>query len=88
VRFMDVMLEWERKKDLPTQLQQMRRIAGYSQRILSEKSGVSLRMIQQYEQRAKDINKATGTNLLALARTLGCRMEDLMEMRAEEKEHG
>ncbi len=46
-------------------------------------SGVSLRMIQQYEQGAKDINKATGTNLLALARTLGCRMEDLMEMRVE-----
>lgn len=43
-------------------------------------------MIQQYEQGAKDINKATGTNLLALARTLGCRMEDLMEMRAEEEE--
>lgn len=85
-KFIDVMIEWERRKDLPTQLQRMRRIAGYSQRLLSEKSGVSLRMIQQYEQGAKDINKATGTNLLALARTLGCRMEELMEMRAEGEE--
>lgn len=37
-------------------------------------------MIQQYEQRVKDINKATGTNLLTLAQTLGCRIEDLMEV--------
>lgn len=80
-----MMIEWERRKELPTQLQQMRRLAGYSQRILAEKSGVSLRMIQQYEQGAKDINKATGTNLLALARALGCKMEDLMEMRAGER---
>ncbi len=85
-KFIEVMVEWERRKGLPTQLQRMRRIAGYSQHLLAEKSGVSLRMIQQYEQGAKDINKATGTNLLALARTLGCRMEDLMEMRAEEGE--
>lgn len=80
-----MMIEWERRKELPTQLQQMRRLAGYSQRILAEKSGVSLRMIQQYEQGAKDINKATGTNLLALARALGCKMADLMKMRAGER---
>ena len=29
--------------------------------------------------RAKDINKAAGSTLLALARTLDCRMEDLLE---------
>ena len=85
-KFIDVMVEWERRKDLPTQLQQLRRIAGYSQRLLAEKSGVSLRMIQQYEQGAKDINKAAGTNLLALARTLGCKMEDLMQMGGEKGE--
>lgn len=67
------------KKEPPTQLQMLRRVAGYSQRLLAEKSGVSLRMIQQYEQRSKDINKATGVNLFALAQTLGCRVEDLME---------
>lgn len=79
-KFIDVMIEWERRKKLPTQLQRMRRLAGYSQKLLAEKSGVSLRMIQQYEQGAKDINKASGINLLALARTLGCKMEDLLEM--------
>ena len=29
--------------------------------------------------RAKDINKAAGSTLLALARALGCRMEHLLE---------
>ena len=46
---------------------------------VSEKSGVTLRMIQQYEQRAKDINKATASNLFVLAQTLGCKAEDLLE---------
>ncbi len=55
----------------------LRRMRGYSQRLLSDKSGVSLRMIQQYEQGAKDINKANGESLRALAITLGCSMEDL-----------
>lgn len=68
-----------RRNNSTTQLQMLRRMIGYSQKMLAEKSGVSLRMIQQYEQRAKDINRATGTNLVALARALGCRVEDLME---------
>lgn len=62
-----------------TQLQMLRRIAGYSQRMLAEKSGVNLRNIQQYEQRVKDINKAAGITLIALSKTLGCRVEDLLE---------
>ncbi len=62
-----------------TKLQTLRRAVGYSQKLLAEKSGVSLRMIQQYEQRAKDINKASALHLAALARALGCRIEDLME---------
>ncbi|MGN1084728.1 MAG: helix-turn-helix domain-containing protein, partial [Lachnospiraceae bacterium] len=78
-KFVEVLMEREHSKNPPTQLQMLRRMAGYSQKILAEKSGVTLRMIQQYEQRAKDINKATGTNLFALAQSLGCRMEDLME---------
>lgn len=64
----------------PTKLQTLRRLMGYSQSVLAQKSGVTLRMIQQYEQRAKDFNKATGANLLALSKTLGCRVEDLMEL--------
>lgn len=78
-KFLDVMAKRISRDDLPTQLQMLRRAIGYSQKMLADKSGVTLRMIQQYEQRAKDINKASGANLAALAQILGCRMEDLME---------
>ena len=42
-------------------------------------SGVSLRSIQMYEQRNKDINKAQSESLYRLAKALGCTMEDLLE---------
>ena len=50
-----------------------------TQEQVAEASGVSLRAIQQYEQRAKDINGARAMKLFSLARTLGCTMEDLLE---------
>ena len=62
-----------------TKLQKLRKNSGYSQRELAERSGVNKRMIQQYEIGAKDINKAAGETLLALARVLSCEIEDLLE---------
>ena len=38
-----------------------------------------LNIFVQYEIRAKDINKAAGATILALAKVLGCRVEDLLE---------
>lgn len=55
-----------------------RRIMGYTQRMLSEKSGVNLRSLQQYEINAKDIKKASGETILKISQALGCSMEDLM----------
>ena len=78
-KFVDVANNIFKRQNLPTKLQTVRKAIGFSQKELSEKSGVTLRMIQQYEQRAKDINKAAAENLFALARTLGCRAEDIME---------
>lgn len=78
-KFVDVMNAIIERERTTTNLQMLRRICGYSQRILAEKSGVTLRSIQQYEQRAKDINKAAGVTLLALSQTLGCKVEDLLE---------
>ena len=72
----------EREK-VPTRLQKQRKISGYSQRVLAEKSGVNLRTLQQYELRAKDINKASGNALLSMAKVLGCQVEDLMEYEKE-----
>ena len=67
------------EKKLPVKLQTVRKAIVLTQKELAEKSGVKLRMIQQYEQRAKDINKATASNLFALAQVLGCKAEDLLE---------
>lgn len=68
-----------KRKNTTTKLQTMRKHSGLSQKQLADKSGISLRSIQQYEQRAKDINKAAVDSVLALAKVLGCRVEDLIE---------
>ncbi|MDE7439127.1 MAG: helix-turn-helix domain-containing protein [Clostridia bacterium] len=62
-----------------TKLKCIRTAKGYSQKQLAEMSGVSLRSIQMYEQRRKDINKAQSDSLFHLAKVLGCNMEDLLE---------
>jgi transcriptional regulator with XRE-family HTH domain len=85
-KFVDTVNRRIRRKNLPTRLQAQRKISGYSQRELAEKVGVNLRTLQQYEIRAKDINKAAGATLLALAKALGCRMEDLLEYDSSEIE--
>ncbi|MDE6790153.1 MAG: helix-turn-helix domain-containing protein [Clostridia bacterium] len=62
-----------------TNLKRIRTDKGYSQKQLAELSGVSLRSIQTYEQRQKDINKAQSDSLFHLAKALCCKMEDLLE---------
>lgn len=78
-KFVDTIERMIRRKNPPSRLQAQRKISGYSQRELAEKAGVNIRTLQQYELRAKDINKAAGATLLALARVLGCRVEDILE---------
>lgn len=62
-----------------TNLARMRSACGYTQRELAELSGVSLRSIQMYEQRNKDINRAQASAVAQIARVLHCRVEDLLE---------
>lgn len=62
-----------------TNLKALRTLAGLSQSELAVQSEVPVRTIQQYEQRKKDINKAQAVTLLRLARSLNCKVEDLME---------
>ena len=62
-----------------TKLKQIRTAAGITQKKLAEESGVTLRSIQMYEQRNKDINKAQAISLAKIARVLGCDIEDLLE---------
>jgi transcriptional regulator with XRE-family HTH domain len=51
-----------------------------TQKQLSEKSGVNLRMVQKYENGEKDINKAQAITLHLLAQALDCTIEDLLEL--------
>ena len=77
-KFVDTADIFIANKNLPTKLQRQRKIYGCSQRELSEKSGVNLRTLQQYELGSKDIKRASAETVLRLANTLGCNIEDII----------
>ena len=60
-------------------LQRIRKANGMTQKKLAENSDAALRMIQLYEQRKQDINKAQAATLARIAHVLGCEIEDLLE---------
>lgn len=62
-----------------TKLYHIRKARGFTQQQLSDASGVPLRMIQLYEQRQNDINRAQVRVVVNLAKVLGCDVEDLLE---------
>lgn len=72
-------------KNKKSKLHEIRKARGFTQRQLSEASGVALRMIQLYEQKQNDISKAQVTVVLNLAKALGCEAEDLIDKAAQEK---
>ena len=74
------------RRNNTTRLQRQRKQCGLTQKELSEKSGVKLRTVQQYEMKAKDINKAAVSTVLALSTVLGCRIEDLLEYKVVDDE--
>lgn len=67
------------KKFKQSRLHDIRKARGFTQAELSRASGVSLRMVQLYEQRQNDISKAQVNVVLSLAKCLGCEVEDLIE---------
>ncbi|MBQ7146407.1 MAG: helix-turn-helix transcriptional regulator [Lachnospiraceae bacterium] len=78
-KFVEIANERVRAHFKDTNLKRIRKAYGLTQAALGERSGVTLRSIQMYEQRRKDINKASAESLYRLARVLGCSIEDLME---------
>ncbi len=68
-----------RKRFPESNLKRLRALCGCTQAELAERSGVSLRSIQMYEQRNKDVNKASAETLYRMAKALGCGMENLLE---------
>lgn len=79
-KFISIMDEKLVKYYLDTNLKQIRVNAGLSQNELAKLSGVNIRQIQLFEQRKRDINKTQVLNVFRLAQTLGCRVEDLIEI--------
>lgn len=75
----DMILERYRSTQ-KSRLQKIRKARGFTQQQLSQESGVSLRMIQLYEQRQNDINKAQVNVVVNLAKALGCDVEDILEL--------
>lgn len=73
----------ENQKNKPTRLQTIRKERNMTQKKLAALSGVSLRMIQLYEQRQNDINKAAGSVINRLAWVLNCNFYDIMELEFE-----
>ena len=78
-KFVDIVDKKINKFFPDTNLRRIRTAYGCTQSELSKRSGVSLRSIQMYEQRNKDINKASAATLYRLTKVLGCTMEDLIE---------
>lgn len=64
-----------------THLKEMRLRNGLSQSRLAAASGIPVRTIQQYEQRRKDINKASADSIIRLAYVLNCEPSSLLEYR-------
>ena len=78
-KFVDIAEERMRECYWETNLKRIRIAYGCTQAELAKRSGVSLRSIQMYEQRNKDINKASAETLYRIARILGCTIENLLE---------
>lgn len=78
-KFADIVNDRIKEYFPDTNLKRIRAAYGCTQAELAQKSNVSLRSIQMYEQRNKDINKASVDTVYRLSKTLGCAMEDLIE---------
>ena len=78
-KFVDIVDSKIREYFSETNLKRIRTAYGFTQAELAKRSGVSLRSIQMYEQRNKNINKASADTMYSIAKALGCAMEDLIE---------
>lgn len=80
MKFVDTINELWVKYYTETNLHRLRKWAGLSQKELASLSGVSLRQIQLFEQRQRDINRTKAIDVVKLGRVLGCRPEDLLQI--------
>ena len=79
-QFVDKMNELYHEAKGDTNLKILRKRAGYTQKELALLTGISVRTLQQYEQRQKSINKASVEYMYAISKVLGCEIRELMEV--------
>ena len=82
--FADKMNELYNTAKPETNLKIYRKRAGLIQKQLAELADIPVRMIQHYEQRQKNINKAQTEYLVKLSKVLNCDIEDLLELAEKE----
>lgn len=78
-KFADIMDKLMREHFAEINLKRFRSYTGMTQAELARQSGVSLRSIQMYEQRNKDINKASVETVYRLAKVFNSSVEELLE---------
>jgi len=69
-------LSFSKEGDSP--VKRFRKVLGITQQELAERCGITLRMVQAYEQRRQDLSKAEGSTLINLSRALCCKPEALI----------
>lgn len=79
-KFSDIALgrirEFEKGQANP--VKRLRKALGITQEELARRCGITLRMIQAYEQGRQDLSKAEASTLLNLSRVLCCKPEELI----------
>ena len=78
MQFVDAVDAKEKALFAQSQLKRIRMYVGLTQKQLSEKSGVSQRMIEQYEQGRKDLSRASAASVISLADALGCEAREIL----------
>ena len=85
-RFVDRMEELAAGRMCEAPVKICRQLRGWSQTDLAVRSGVNVRNIRQYEQNPEIICRAETRTVKSLARTLGCRMDDLLPSQVDATE--
>lgn len=60
------------------QLKELRIKKRLTQKELAQKAGLSVRLIQKYEQNVQDLNQVYAITIYKLAKVLDCSYEDLL----------
>ena len=77
-KFVDEMDRRISVRTTQSRLARLRAYAGLTQKALADRSGVSVRMIQQYEQGQKKLAHAHADVVVRLSKALYCNIEELL----------